>query len=419
MRHLTPYLTPRLLAILALGFASGLPLALSGATLSRWLSETGVDKTTIGLFAAIGTPYALKFLWAPLIDNINLPVLTRLFGRRRGWLFFIQALLAGAIIMLGAADPLASLAATAMLAFSVAALSATQDIIIDAYRVELLPTEDQARGAAMITFGYRVGMLASSAGALYLAEYYGWGICYIVMAALLAIGAVAAWFAGEPESSRMVEREMQETRGIKAWLTRALIAPFRDFTRHRGWLVILLFILLYKFGDAFLGVMTMPFLTEIGFSKVDIANIGKLFGFVATVIGGFAGAWMAERLGLMKSLWIGGVLNGVSNLAFLWLAEVGPDLRVYAVVNTIENFTGAMSGAVLVAYLSSLCNIRYTATQYALLSSLAAVGRTLLSTSAGATAQAVGWNAFFLASAVLTLPGLIALFVLTRYAKRP
>lgn len=404
------YLRPRMLAILALGFASGLPLALTASTLSIWLTEAGVDKTAIGLFAAVAVPYSLKFLWAPFIDALSMPLLTRLFGRRRGWLFAVQALLMAAIFGLGLADPAINPKITAIFAFAVAAMSATQDIIIDAYRVEQLPAEDQTKAAALYTFGYRTAMLISGAGALYLAEYYGWTTAYFAIAALLPIGTIAVFLAGESPTDAPHEK----SEAAPARVIAAAVESFRDFMTRPGWITILLFVLLYKFSDAFLGIMTGPFVRELGFSKTDIANIGKIFGFAATVAGGFAGAWLAARAGLMRALWIGGALNGASNLGFLWLAASGPVIEVYAVVNSIENFTGAMSNAVLVAYLSSLCNIRYTATQYALLSSLAAVARTIFSTPAGAAAKHFGWEAFFLFSALLALPGLYLLMRLGR-----
>ena len=422
LSRLRPYFTAVMLGLVALGFASGLPLALTLGTLSRWLAEYGIEKSTIGLFGAVGIPYSIKFLWSPLVDNLRIPLLTRLFGKRRSWLYVVQALLAVAIIGLGTTNPLDHLSLMAFFAVAVATLSATQDIVIDAYRVELLQPEDQAKGAAAALFGYRLGMLVSGAGAFYLADVMSWSLTYAIMASMLGVGFIAALLLGEPEQSAKIDEENRQRatkESAAQWVTRAVIMPFRDFTRRKAWLAILLFILLYKFGDAFLGIMTMPLLQELGYTKTEVANIGKIFGFGATIAGAFFGAWMADRYGLMRSLWIGGILNGASNLAFWWLTGVGHDLTVYAIVNSLENFTGAMSGAILVAYLSVLCNIRYTATQYALLSSLSSVGRTLLSTSAGFTVEATGWDVFFLISAALVLPSLWLLYYLQRHAPPP
>lgn len=409
------YLRPRMIALLALGFASGLPLALTASTLSVWLTEAGVTKAAIGLFAAVATPYAFKFLWAPLVDTLPFPLLTRALGRRRGWLIGTQGLLAAAVVALGVADPASNAWATAWCALLVAILSATQDIVIDAYRVELLPPQEQGAGAAMAVLGYRFGMIASSAGALYLATYFGWQTTYFVMALLLGVGAIAALLAGEPQDGTLLQREARAD-----WLRTAIIAPFADFMRRPQWLAILLFIFLYKFGDAFIGVMTNPFLIEIGFSKTDIAEVVKLYGLGATIAGGFLGGWIVSRFGIMKPLWLGGLLHALTNLMFVVQARVGADIHVLALGITLENFTGGVSTAALVAYLSSLCNVRFTATQYALLSSLAAAARTLFSTPAGLAAELMGWEVFFAFSASLAIPGLLMLYVINRgtYAQK-
>lgn len=408
------YFKPRLLVILCLGFASGLPLALTASTLSVWLAEAGVSKTAIGLFAAIGTPYALKFLWAPLVDGVSIPWLCRVFGRRRGWLFAAQLALAMGLLFLGLADPHINPWLTAAAALFVAIASATQDIVIDAYRVELLPPEEQGAGAAMAVLGYRFGMIAGSAGALYLAAYFSWFFTYVAMAALLAAGMLAALLAGEPKQGAALEAAERGKKDLQEWLREHVAAPFADFMRRPHWMALLLFVLLYKFADAFLGVMTNPFLIEIGFSKEQIASVVKLYGLAATIAGSFIGGWMVARLGLMRSLWICGIGHGLTNLMFWVQAKMGADITVLALGISLENITGGMGTAAFVAYISSLTNIRFTATQYALLSSFSAFGRTWLSTPAGWFAEKLGWEWFFILATLLAIPGLVVLWWLAR-----
>ncbi len=397
--------------VLLLGFSSGLPLALTAATLSAWLSEAKVDKTSIGLFAAVATPYALKFLWAPLIDAIPFPGLSRLFGRRRGWILATQIALILSVIALGFADPAISPVHTAMMALLVAMCSASQDIVIDAYRVEILKPEEQGIGAAMVQYGYRFGMLASGAGALALADVMSWTMTYMIMASLMGLGILTVLFAPEPEVSAQVTPPSP-----KHWLRDTLIAPFADFATNKHWVAILLFIMLYKLGDAFLGVMTNPFLLEIGFTKTDIAAVVKLYGLIATLIGVFLGGIMIYPLGTVRTLFICGLGHALTNLMFLVQARVGADMHVLALGIFLENLSGGMTSAAFVAFLSGLCHARYTATQYALLSSLAAMGRTWLTTSAGWTADRFGWEVFFIISVLLAIPGLLLLWTLRDHA---
>lgn len=423
------YLEPRVVAVLFLGFASGLPLLLTASTLAIRLTESGVDLTTIGLFAMVGVPYSLKFLWAPLIDRLPLPVLSRVFGRRRGWLLATQAALVAALLGLGAVDPRVDPGQTALLAVIVAFCSASQDIVIDAYRVELLEERQQGAGAAMIVFGYRMAMLVAGAGALYLATFYDWFWTYAAMAGLVLVGSVAVLLNREPEvavDAATVDRERRiagtlraDRVGIAAWLSSAVVAPFADFLTRRGWLTILAFVVLYKFGDALAGVMANPFYIEIGFTKVEIANISKLYGFVATLAGGFIGGVIVHRLGIGTSLLICGVLQMVSNAVFALQAVAGHDTSMLMVTIGFENLAGGMGTAAFVAYLSSLCNVAYTATQYALLSSLMAVARTVLASPGGAIAAETGWVTFFLITTVAAVPGLILAWVLLRREPPP
>jgi MFS transporter, PAT family, beta-lactamase induction signal transducer AmpG len=408
------YFTRPLLTILCLGFASGLPLALTASTLTAWLSEAKVDKTAIGFFAAVATPYTLKFLWSPLMDNLPFPVLSRLFGRRRGWILATQIALVGSLLLLAVASPDVNPWATGLVALIVAFFSASQDIVIDAYRVEILTPEEQGEGAAMIQLGYRLGMLASSAGALYLAEKTGWHATYVVMAALMGLGIATTLFAQEPKSPRT-----RHAKEFIAWLREAVVAPLADFMKHPSWWQILAFIVIYRLADAFIGGMTNPFLLEIGFKKTEIAAIVKGYGVIATLVGTFAGGSLTARYGALRILFLAGLLHAATNLCYVWQVEAGADKMVLAISVTLENFTGGIAASAFVAYLSNLCNIHYTATQYALLSSLSALGRTWFSTPAGFVAKHLGWSWFFGLSALLALPGLLLILTLSKKLGAP
>ena len=426
------YLEPRVVAILCLGFSSGLPLLLTGATLSIWLAESNVEKTTIGLFALVGLPYSIKFLWAPLMDRLALPWITAAFGRRRGWALVTQAVLMAGIVGLGGSDPATAPAATAFWALFVAFASASQDVIVDAYRVELLEERQFGAGAAMMVGGYRVAMLLAGAGALFLAEAVPWSLVYAAMAALILVGVVTVLLTAEPESVvrpghegralAWLERRVQLSgwrREAAAWLYGAVVAPFADYMRRPRWLVILIFIVLYKFGDSLAGVMAGPFYVELGFSKAEIASVSKLFGFAATMGGAVVGGVMVARFGIMHSLLWAGLLQMLSNLMFAAQALVGHDVAFLALTIGIENAAGGMGTAAFVAYLSALCNAAYTATQYALLSSFMAFARTTLSSSGGWLAELSGWVGFFLLTTLAALPGLLLLYWLLRRGHDP
>jgi PAT family beta-lactamase induction signal transducer AmpG len=405
------YREPRLIAVLLMGFASGLPLALTFGTLSFWLSEVGISRTSIGLFALVGISYSLKFLWSPAIDRLPIPILTARLGRRRGWTLAIQPALALAILALGLTDPKSDPGATALAAVIVAFLSASQDIVIDAYRIELLRPEEQGAGAAATQWGYRFGMLVASAGALYAASFGGWSFAYGLMAGLMLVGMAAVWFTPEPGGIRLLEPLPggSALARVVAWLKRAVVAPFADMLGRRGALAILCFVILYKFGDALAGTMSNPLYVSLGFTKVEVANIGKAYGFVANLAGLAAGGVVVLRLGILPALLICGVLQMLSNLMYVLQAWAGHDLPILALTIGIENLTGGMGSAAFVAYLSGLCNLAFTATQYALLTSLAAVGRTTLSASGGALADALGWSPFFALATAACLPGLVLL----------
>src|SRR5690242_3674848 len=412
------YLQPRVLIVLLLGFSSGLPLALSGSTLLVWMRESGVDLGTIGLFALVGTPYTLKFLWAPLVDALHVPLFTRQFGRRRGWLVFSQLLLILTILLLAASDPARAPFATALAALLVATASSTQDIVVDAFRIESLPETDQAAGMAGYVAAYRIGMLVSTAGALFtvsafeangIARPSAWMWGYMVMAALVVIGTITALAATEPRQSAAADAATSTENAITRVL-HAAYGAFSEFLRRRDALTALAFVVLFKFTDAFSGTMTGPFVIDLGFSKVDYAAIVKGVGLAATLIGGFAGGFLARRHSLAASLWIGGSLQAFANLSFSWLAHVGINQWALALAICAENFTSAIGTVIFVAYLSALCqNPLHTATQYALLTALAAVGRTYLSSGAGYVAKATGWPMFFVICVLVAIPSLVLL----------
>ena len=408
------YLERRLIFVFVMGFASGLPLALSAATLSIWLTQEGVSLTAIGLFAFVGTPYTVKFLWAPVIDRVPLPGLTRLLGRRRSWMVFIQLLLMAAVAVLGLTRPGEAPLVTAACALLVAFVSASQDIVIDAYRIEILDPEQQGAGAAATQAGYRFGALASGAGALYLADnYFDWSIVYAIMAALLVLGMIAALLAPLPKVAAPRPAESAE-----GWLRDMVVRPFAEFFGRSGAktaLLILGFILLYKLGDAFAGVMANPFYVKIGFSLTEIATVSKIFGVFATLAGVFIGGVIVARFGVLRSLLGCGVLQMLSNLMFAAQAAIGPDVGFLVLTIGIENLSGGMGSAAFVAYLSLLCNTTYTGTQYALFSSFMAFGRTWLSASSGWIADQSDWVTFFVISTVVAVPGLImALWMIRR-----
>jgi PAT family beta-lactamase induction signal transducer AmpG len=420
---LAVYLKPRVLIVLFLGFSSGLPLALSGATLLVWMTESGVNLGTIGLFALVGTPYTVKFLWAPLTDALDVPLLGRWFGRRRGWLVFTQIMLIAAIVFLGSTDPAASPAMVALGALLVAAASATQDIVVDAFRVESLPENEQAAGMASYVAAYRIGMLVSTAGALFLVSGYqahglerlaAWHWGYWTMALLVLIGTVTALVATEPERSRQAEATHLHQKAF-ARVAEAAIGAFKDFLGYDFAFAMLAFVVLFKFTDALSGAMTAPFVIDLGFTRNEYAAVVKGVGLAALLAGGFAGGFLARALPLATSLWIGAIVQAAANLGFCWVAISGHSLMALTIAITLENFTSAIGTVMFVAYLSALCqNPLYTATQYALLTALAAVGRTYLSSGAGFIAEGAGWVWFFVICALAGLPSLLLLAWLQR-----
>ncbi len=393
-------LTQRLGIMLPLGFASGLPLALTGATLQAWLTEAGLDLTTIGLFAYVGLPYTLKFLWAPVMDRLVPPWL----GRRRGWMIVTQIGLAFALALMALIGPSSGAQIFAALALGVAFLSASQDIVFDAYRTDVLKPEERGLGAATWVMGYRIAMIASGSLALIVASRMGWTTAYLYMAALMALGVITILLSPEPEEAQVAPKSMAE----------AVWGPLTEFLSRPMAVALLGLIVLYKLGDAFAGALTTSFLLRgMQFSSEDIGLV-RAFGIGATIFGAFIGGALLPRMGLFRALFLFGVLQALSNLSFLWLAWVGKSYPVMALAVGVENLTGGMGTAAFVALVMSLCNHRYTATQFALLSSVEALGRVFLGWPAAKLVGLAGWGPFFFVTFLAALPGLWLLWYLRK-----
>jgi PAT family beta-lactamase induction signal transducer AmpG len=398
----------RLLVMLALGFSAGIPLPLTGFTLRQWMSESGISLAAIGLTALIGLAYAFKFLWSPVLDHAAPPFFRGL-GRRRGWLATIQPALALAILGLGFTDPVAGAEVTVAVAVLVAFLSASQDIVVDAYRIEVLEERQQGYGLGFYIWGYRGALLASNAGALAMAEFAGWQAAFAMCAAMVGVGLLAVLLGPEPEARHI---------GATSWSQRvraAVVEPFADFMRRRYWLAILLFITLFKLGEALAAVMTAPFYRELGFSRIEVAAVNSVFGLVVTLAGVMAGGYVVARLGTARALVVTGLLQMLSNLMYVALANAGHSVPMLWAQVGVENFTDGLADAAFVTYLSMLTSRAFTATQYALLSSLAAVPLRTLGASSGWLAQALGWPGFFVLTTLAALPAMgIMLFLLRR-----
>lgn len=385
----------RMLVAFLMGFACGVPLLLTGSVLQAWMTEEGVDLSTIGLFALVGLPYTLKFLWAPLVDRFTLPFL----GRRRGWLLIVQLALMAALVWLGYSNPANNPWLLAGVALLVTFFSASQDIVVDAYRREELADEELGLGSSLYVNGYRVGMLLAGGGGLILADFISFREVYLLMALSLSVGLVTTLLAREPLVAEGTPRTLLD----------AVVKPFVDyFHRPEAWMI-LLFILLYKVGDTMAAAMTTPFYLEMGFSKSEIGAVVKLFGFWATIIGGLLGGVMMLRLGINRSLWVFGVLQALSTAGFAILVLVGHELAWLAAVIAFENLSGGMGTAAYVAFMASLTNKQFTATQYALLSSLMGIPRVLAAAPTGYMVELMGWGSFFIGCALVALPGLLLL----------
>jgi PAT family beta-lactamase induction signal transducer AmpG len=395
----------RMLVALLMGFSSGLPLLLTGSVLQAWMTQEGLDLGTIGLIALVGLPYTLKFLWAPLTDRYCLPF----FGRRRGWLIVVQLLLMVSIAALGWTQPATSPLVVAVAAWMVTFFSASQDIVIDAYRREALSDRELGLGASLYVNGYRVGMLLASGGGLIMADYVSFSLVYQFMALVMLVGVLTTVFAPEPVIHVALPVTLRE----------AVVQPFVDYLQRTDALLILLFILLYKVGDTMASNMTIPFYLDIGFSKTEIGAVVKLFGFWATIFGSLIGGIVILRVGIYASLWGFGILQALSTGGFAVLAMVGYSLPLLAGVIAFENLSAGMGTAAFVAFMASLTNRKFTATQYALLSSLMGVPRVIVAAPTGYLAEWLGWTVFFSGCALIAIPGLLLLTRFRHWLERP
>jgi len=395
------YTSPRVAPLLVLGFASGLPLALTGGTLQAWATVEGVPLQEIGFLTLVGAAYTIKFLWAPFIDRFAPPVL----GRRRGWMLVTQLLLALSILAMGTLSPSSTLMPLAFLAVLVVFLSATQDIAFDAYCTDVLRKDERGAGAAVKVMGYRLAMIVSGGLALIMADQWiGWGNTYMVMGGLMLLSALATLWAPEPEHVARAPRTLRE----------AVVEPLHEFFTRRGALAVLLLIVLYKLGDAFAGALSTTFLIRgAGFTPTEVGTVNKVLGLAATIIGALAGGSLMSRWGLYRSLMAFGLLQAVSNLAY-WLIAVSPkNLWLMATGVGIENLCGGLGTASFVGLLMALCRQRFSATQFALLSALSAVGRTYLAGPlTPPLVEHLGWPGFFLVTVVIAVPGLVLLRML-------
>ena len=390
-----------MLVTLLMGFSCGLPLLLTITVLQAWMKEEGVDLTVIGMMALVGLPYTLKFLWAPFLDRFTLPFL----GRRRGWLLIAQTALLLSIAGLGFTQPKENPWILAFAAFLVTFFSASQDIVVDAYRREDLPDEELGLGSSLYVNGYRVGMLLASGGGLILADHMPFSRVYLIMAACMLPGILTTIFAHEPELTAGTPKTMKE----------AVFDPLVEYFSRHGALYILAFILLYKIGDTMASAMTIPFYLDIGFSKTEIGAVVKLFGFWATIAGSLIGGTIMLRLGIKRSLWYFGFLQAISTAGFAVLAHIGYSVPALSAVIAFENLSSGMGTAAYVAFMASITNKRFTATQYALLSSLMGVPRVLASAPTGFLAKNIGWEAFFIVCTLIAIPGMILLLKFSRW----
>jgi len=385
----------RMLVALLMGFACGLPLLLTISLLQAWMKEEGVDLTVIGLMALVGLPYTLKFLWSPFLDRFTLPF----FGRRRGWLLIAQVALMFSIVGLGLTDPGNNPWMVAFVAFLVTFFSASQDIVVDAYRREDLPDEELGLGSSLYVNGYRVGMLLASGGGLIMADHMSFSMVYVIMAVCMLPGVLTTLLAPEPDASGGTPKSLKE----------AAIGPLVEYFSRNGAVWILAFILLYKIGDQMASAMTTPFYLDIGFTKTEIGAVVKIFGFSATIAGSLIGGILMLRLGINRSLWVFGFLQALSTAGFAILAKIGYSVAALSGVIAFENLSGGMGTAAYVAFMASITNKKFTATQYALLTSLMGVPRVMASAPTGFLAKKIGWESFFIFCTLIAIPGMLLL----------
>ncbi|GGM78718.1 MFS transporter [Shewanella xiamenensis] len=438
---LSVYYHKRVLILLLLGFSAGLPLMLVFSTLSFWLREAGVDRTSIGYFSWIALAYAFKWAWSPLVDRLSLPLLTRFLGRRRGWMLFAQLLLVGAILGMSFSDPVKDLERLALFALMVAFASATQDIVIDAFRIESAPEKMQAALAAAYQVGYRSAMIVATAGALTIAAWVepgnteynliAWQTSYLVMAGLMFIGVLTTLFSQEPQvdtraadetelavKQRLSERYPKPIAASLSWIYTASILPFIDFFKRygRSAILILLLISCYRISDIVMGIMANVFYVDMGFTKEEIAYLSKIYGLIMTLVGAAFGGVLLARFGTMKILFLGALLVAVTNLLFAWQAVIGYNISFLTFAISVDNFSAGIATAAFIAYLSSLTSSGYSATQYALLSSIMLLFPKFIAGFSGAYVDAYGYVNFFVAASVIGFPVLLLIHLVNKYA---
>ena len=427
------YLNPRVAGMLFLGFSAGLPLLLVGGTFTAWLRDLDVELAAIGFLSWVGMAHSIKVLWAPVVDRLPLPVLSAVFGRRRAWMLMAQVAVAASLIGMGLTDPTERLWLVAVWAIIAAFGSATQDVAIDAYRVEAAPATYQAAMAATYVTGYRVAILVAGAGALHIAAVGSWSLSYSLMGAFMVVGMVTTLLSREPvktprqkapESEERVMRYLADTgdTGVKrrliAWLIGAVVCPFTDFFHRygRAAIIILLFVSTFRISDIFMGVMANPFYLDLGFSKGEIANIAAAFGLAMTLFGAAMGGLLVARFGIAAMLIFTAFMAPATNLTFAWLASLGPETYGLVAAIIADNVTGGLSISVFIAYLSSLTNTAYTATQYALFSSLMTLPGQFAGGFTGVLAETSGWVGFFTITALLGVPAIVLALLLLRFA---
>jgi len=431
----TVYLHPRVISMLFLGFAAGLPFLLVFGTLFAWLTTAGISRSVIGFFSWVGITYSIKVLWAPIVDRVPLPLLDRLLGRRRSWMLLAQLGIMVGLLGMAVIDPAQNITGMALFALLVAFSSATQDVAIDAYRIESVAKEIQGAMAAMYIGGYRLALLVAGAGALYLAKYSNWSFTYIMMAGLMLVGVVTVLIIREPVATINGNTRQREQRVVDflennahlpyalrqpmAWFIGAVICPFTDFFQRNGpmALIILLFISVFRISDITMGVMANPFYLDRGYSLIEIANITKFFGFFMTLAGAALGGILVVRFGIMRPLLLGAIMVALTNLLFAVLAGMEPNLIMLAVVISADNLSGGLAISAFVAYLSSLTNTAYTATQYALFSSLMTLFPKFLGGFSGVIVDAAGYLFFFVYASLVGIPAILLVLYLMQRTK--
>ncbi|MDG1233826.1 MAG: AmpG family muropeptide MFS transporter [Pseudomonadales bacterium] len=412
------YTNPRVIAMTFLGFSGGLPFLLVFSTLTAWLTEGDVSRSTIGFFAWIGITYSTKVLWAPVVDSIPIPILTKKLGQRRSWMLIGQMGIALGLVLMSLIGP-SDLLILSCCAFLVAFSSATQDVAIDAFRIESAEPEYQGAMSAAYVFGYRLALLIAGAGALYLAEYFSWTIAYITMATLMLIGVITVILVAEPDrQSESFQLELSPI-GLRRWFTGAVAGPFVDFFSRNGKVafIILLFIAVFRLSDIAMGIMANPFYLDMGYTKIEIANVAKVFGFFMSIAGSLICGVLVVKWGLMRPLFIGAVAVSVTNLLFASLSILEPKVSYLAIVISADNISGGFAATAFIAYLSSLTNRAYTATQYALFSSLMTLPGKFISGFSGLVVENFGYFEFFVVAAMLGLPAILLVVWLSRYER--